>query len=184
MAEGRLTAPGGVPIADARIAVLSTASYQGAKGVALPEARTQANGRFALKIAPRGDSRTIRFSYSARTGEAPVVSHSLALTVRAAISLGIAPRTASVGRRIVFSGRLLGAPVPSGGKLIVLEARSPGGAWIKFNVVRTNRRGRYRAGYRFRFPGPATYQFRVLCQQEADYPYGQGASRIETVHEG
>jgi hypothetical protein len=163
--------------------VASTADYQGAKTVALAEAHTGPDGRFTLSISPGGDSRSLRFSYTVRTGEGPAVSATLSLSVRAALTLGISPRTASVGRQIHFSGRLLGGPVPSSGKLVVLEARSPGGRWIKFNVVSTGRRGRYRAAYRFRFPGPATYQFRVLSEREADYPYGQGASRIVSVYE-
>lgn len=179
---GRLTAPGGAPIAGAVVAIVSTAGYQGARAVVLAPAHTGADGRFTVRAAP-GDSRTLRFSYSARTGEAAVVSHSLVLTVRAAITLTIAPRTASVGRQIHFKGRLLGGPVPAGGKLLVLEARSPGGPWIEFHVARSARDGRYAAGYTFRLPGPHTYQFRVVCEHEADYPYAAGASRVIGVLE-
>ena len=108
---------------------------------------------------------------------------SLTLTVRAAVRLSISPRSASVGTRIRFSGRVHGAPVPSVGKLLVLEARSGGGAWIKFNVVRSDRAGRFRASYRFRFPGPARYQFRAVSEAEGDYPYAAGSSNVVVVHE-
>jgi hypothetical protein len=107
----------------------------------------------------------------------------LTLVVRSAVRLTIAPRTASVGRRIFFHGRLRGRPVAPSGPLVVLEARSPGGTWIKFDVVRANASGGYRSSYRFRFPGPATYLFRAVSEREADYPFDSSASNVVTVRE-
>jgi AhpC/TSA family len=60
------------------------------------------------------------------------------------------------------TGRLLGSPVLRGGKQLVLEASS-GGGWVQFDTLSTGIKGRYRASYRFKFPGPITYRFRVLC---------------------
>jgi hypothetical protein len=37
--------------------------------------------------------------------------------------------------------------------------------------------------YRFKFPGPADYQFGVLCEAEADYPFATGASNVVGVFE-
>ena len=111
------------------------------------------------------------------------MTRTLALAVRAAIAMSVSPRTTSVGREIFFRGRLLGGPVPFAGKQLVLEARSPGGAWIEFNVIRTGPRGRFRAAYRFRFPGPADYRFRALSEAESDYPFAAGASNVVGVHE-
>ena len=65
----------------------------------------------------------------------------------------------------------------------MLEARSPGGAWIEFDVIRTGAKGRYRASYRFKFPGPARYQFRVLSKYEADFPFAEAASNVVGVRE-
>ena len=65
----------------------------------------------------------------------------------------------------------------------MLEARSPGGPWIEFQDVRTGRRGRFHASYRFKFPGPARYQFRVISEPESDYPYAQGSSNLVKVFE-
>ena len=95
----------------------------------------------------------------------------------------VAPRTASVGRSIFFHGRLLGGPIPAGGKQLVLEARSPGGPWIEFDVIRTGAHGRYHASYRFKFPGPARYQFRVSCEPESDFPFAAGSSNVVGVRE-
>jgi hypothetical protein len=181
---GRLTGPGGVPIAGASIDVLATPSFAGARPAAMTAPHTAADGRFTLRIPPGVSSRTIAFAYRSHVGDAlPVVTRTLTLTVRAALHLSITPHVASVGRRILFSGRLLGGPVPSSGKLLVLEAQSPGGPWIKFDVVRSTRAGRYRASYRFRFPGPANYRFRVVSEAEADYPFAAGSSNVVGVHE-
>jgi hypothetical protein len=50
-------------------------------------------------------------------------------------------------------------------------------------VIRTSSQGRYHASYRFKFPGPASYQFRVLCEGEADYPFATGSSSVVSVFE-
>ncbi|HEY5044234.1 MAG TPA: carboxypeptidase-like regulatory domain-containing protein [Solirubrobacteraceae bacterium] len=181
---GRLTAPGGVPIGGALLDVTATPAYTGAKASALASPKTGADGRFELRL-PRGESsRTLRIAYRAHIGDAlPVATRTLTLGVRAGVSLSVAPHTTSVGRSIFFKGVLKGAPQPAGGKQLVLEARSPGGEWIEFNVIRARAHGRYRASYRFKFPGPARYQFRVLCKQEADFPFAEGASNLVGVRE-
>ena len=65
----------------------------------------------------------------------------------------------------------------------MLEARSPGGGWLEFDVIRSNARGRFHASYRFKFPGPAGYQFRVVCEAEADFPFATGFSNVVGVFE-
>jgi hypothetical protein len=180
---GRLTGAGGVPIEGARIDVLATPAYAGASAAAMVSPLTGAGGRFSVSLPAGVSSRTLRFAYSNRVDMPPVATKTLTLSVRASVKLSIAPRTASVGRSVYFSGRLRGGPIPSGGKLLVLEARSPGGAWLEFDVIRSNARGRYHASYRFKFPGPASYQFRVLCEAEADYPFATGSSRVVGVFE-
>jgi hypothetical protein len=181
---GRLTGAGGVPIAGAQIGLLATPAYADARTSAMPSPHTGADGRFSIHL-PRGvSSCTLHISYRSHLGDAlAAVTRTLVLSVRAGVSLSIVPRTASVGRSIRFSGRLPGAPIPAGGKPLVLEARSPGGTWLEFDVVRTDTRGRYHASYRFKFPGPARYQFRVLCEAEADYPYATGSSQVVGVRE-
>jgi hypothetical protein len=180
---GRLTGPGGAPIAGAKIDVLATPAYAGARVAAMASPMTKPDGRFAVQIPAGVSSRSLRFEYSSTIGSSPAVAKTLTLTVRAGVTLRIAPRVASVGRSIYFSGHLRGRPVPSGGKLLVLEARSPGGTWLEFDVVRSDAKGRYHASYRFKFAGPAKYQFRVLCEAEADYPFATGSSRVMGVFE-
>ncbi len=181
---GRLTGPGGVPIAAAAIDLLATPAYAGAATVTMPSPHTGADGSFTVRLPGGVSSRSLRFAYRAHIGDPlPVAARTLSLSVSAAIALSITPRAASVGRTIHFRGRLLGGPIPRGGKQLVLEARSPGGGWIEFKVIRADARGRYRASYRFKFPGPARYQFRVLSEAEADYPFAAGASNVVRVYE-
>jgi len=180
---GRLTGAGGAPIGAAQVDVLSTPAYAGAPTAAMPSVLTSANGDFTLHLPAGVSSRTLRFEYSSVIDSPPVVTRTLKLSVRAGVALAVAPHTASVGRSIYFTGRLRGGPVPVGGKPLVLEARSPGGGWLEFDVIRSDSRGRFHASYRFKFPGPALYQFRVLCEAEADYPFVTGASKVVGVYE-
>lgn len=183
-ASGRLTAPGGVPIAGAAVEVSETPAYAGARSVAIGGVRTDASGSFHVRLPAGVSSCTLRFAYRAHIGDAlPAVTRTLRLSVRAGIALSVSPHTTSVGRTIVFRGRLRGGPVPASGKQLVLEARSPGSAWIEFDVVRTDTHGRYHASYRFKFPGPADYTFRVRSEPESDYPYTAGSSNVVAVHE-
>ncbi len=172
-----------MPIEGARVDVLATPAYVGASAATMASPLTGVGGRFSMRLPAGSSSSTLRVTYSNRVGMAPVATKTLTLSVRAGVTLSIAPRTASVGRSVYFSGRLRGGPMPSGGKLLVLEARSLGGAWLEFDVIRTDSRGRYHASYRFKFPGPASYQFRVLCEAEADYPFATGASPVVGVFE-
>jgi hypothetical protein len=181
---GQLTAPGGAPIGGAQIDLVALPSYAGARSIAMPSPYTGQDGRFTVNLPGGISSRTLRFAYRLHLGDTlPVATRTLTLSVEAGIALSISPRTASVGHSIFFRGRLLGGSIPRGGKQLVLEARSPGGSWMEFNVIRADSRGHYRARYRFRFPGPARYQFRVLSEAEAAYPFAPGASNVVGVRE-
>jgi hypothetical protein len=182
--SGRLTGPAGVPIAGASIDLRATPSYAGAHPVQMTSPRTGADGRFSLRIAGGASSRSLLFAYRAHVGDAsPVATRTLTLKVRPGIALSVSPHTTSVGHGIVFRGRVLGGPIPRGGKQLVLEARSPGSAWIEFKVVRTDAHGRYRAAYRFKFPGPASYRFRARSEPESDFPFVGGSSNVVGVRE-
>lgn len=182
--SGRLTTVAGQPISGAAIDVRATPAYAGAKPLTMASPRTDANGRFSVSVPAGTSSRTLRFAYRAHLDDAhPAATGALRLVTRAGIALRVSPHTASAGSSIFFRGRLRGRPIPRGGKQLVLEARSPGSAWIQFKVVRTDPRGRYRASYRFKFAGPADYRFRVRSEAESDYPFAAGSSNVVGVHE-
>ncbi|HEV2945100.1 MAG TPA: hypothetical protein VGX26_08310 [Solirubrobacteraceae bacterium] len=180
---GRLMAPGGAGVAGATVAVCDTPAYHGAGTQQIGSVSTGTAGQWTLTL-PRGvSSSALRFVYSNPQNPASAAAiATLRLAVHAGITLKIAPRSVSVGRKIFFSGVLHGTPIPEGGKQLVLEARS-GGEWIQFDTIRTDAKGRYHASYRFRFPGPVTYRFRVLSRYEADFPFLDGTSRNVAVHE-
>lgn len=184
--EGRLTAPGGIPIVDAAVEVGERPTYAGASERALGVAHTGPAGRWRLAL-PRGiSSCALLVAYRARFGDAmPAATRTLTLSVRAGLRLDIAPRVVSARGTVRFGGRLLGGPVPADGKQLVLEARSPGGRWLEFHVIRAGAGdgGRLRFAYRFRLAGPAHYQFRVLSEAEADYPFASGYSNVVGVYE-
>ena len=181
---GRLTASDGQPIAGAQVGLQAIPAYAGAAPVTMPTLVTAPDGTFALRLPGGLSSRTLRFTYCSHLDETqPAATGTLALVVHAGLALAVAPHVTSVDRTIRFRGRLLAGPVPHEGKQLVLEARSPGGPWLEFDVLRSGVRGRFRATYRFKFPGPADYQFRVLSEPESDYPFAAGASNVVAVRE-
>lgn len=182
--EGRLSGLGGKGIADAEVEVGELPAYTGAPLRALAAPRTDAQGSWSLALPRDISSCELRIVYRSHLGDAlPAATRTLTLTVPAALRLRISPRTARTEGAIHFDGRLLGGPIPPGGKQLVLEARSPGGPWIEFHVIRTRAHARFTYLYRFRLAGPAQYQFRVLSEQEADYPFATGASNVVGVFE-
>jgi hypothetical protein len=184
--EGTLVvaSAGGAPIAGAGLEVCELPAYRGASAALLGAPHTDADGRWSLALPTDLPSATLRVIYRANPLEArPAAQRELTLTVPAALWLRIAPRATRSTGAIRLSGRLLGASLPPGGKQLVLEARSPGGPWIEFHVIRTGARGRFSYLYRFRLAGPAHYQFRVLCEAEADFPFATGTSNVVGVFE-
>jgi hypothetical protein len=181
---GRLLAPGGTPIAGAVVQAQFLPSALGAAALALAPAHTGADGRFTLRVPASLPSGRLTLAYSSHVGQpAPDVTAALTLTVPASLSLRVTPHSSHAGGTIRFAGTLHGAPLPRGGKQLVLEARVPGGAWRQFRVLASGAHGAYHASYRFRLPGPVTYQFRATCPHEADFPFASGSSNVVSVFE-
>jgi hypothetical protein len=182
---GTLTGPAGVAIAGAQLEVCELPNYRGAPTTLIAAPRTGSNGHWSLALPNDLPSTTLRIAYRSDPLQAlPAALQTLTLTIPAALRLHITPRTARSSGAIRFSGRLRGGPIPPGGKQLVLEARSPGGRWIEFHVIRTRAGGRFAYLYRFRLPGPTRYQFRVLSEAEADFPFVAGVSNVVGVFEG
>jgi hypothetical protein len=181
MILGTVTGANGAPIVGATIDLVATPSYQGAGPIQMAGVQTGTDGRFAVRLSRGVTSRAICLAYRPPGG--PPLTRTLVLSVRAGVALSVSPHDSSVGREIFFRGNLLAGPIPPEGKQLVLEARSPRGPWIEFQVIRTGPRGRYHAAYRFRFPGPADYQFRAVSEAESDYPFAAGSSNVVGVHE-
>lgn len=152
--------------------------------MALASVSTGADGSFRVHLPASTPSTRLTLAYSSHSGQpAPDVSAALDLTVPAGLTLHVAPRVSHVGGTIAFTGTLHGGPLPSGGKQLVLEARTLAGSWRQFQVLSTAAHGHYRAGYRFRLSGPITYEFRAVSPHEADFPYATGSSNVVRVRE-
>jgi hypothetical protein len=184
--RGRLRTVDGAPIANAALDVVSKTTAVNARELGKRVGpRTGNDGSWYLVLPRRVSSRDVTFRYRSHVNDTIAsATASVRLRVRAGLRLAIHPRRARQGQTIRFSGRLLGGPLPRGGKQVVLMARASRGAWVRFNVVRTDGRGQFRAVYRFQQPGVALYRFRALSLSEAAYPYLSGGSNIVKVRKG
>ncbi len=184
LVSGRLTTPAGAPIAGAAIEVTQTPAYLGASAAALASAHTGPDGTFTLTLPASLTSTTIVLSYRSHLGDtSPAATAALRLSMPARIHLKVTPRVTSVGRTIVLRGTLAG-PIPRGGKLVVFEARAYGSrSWIEFHNETVTGRGRFSVRHRFALPGPARYQFRVVCEQEPAFAFQRGVSNVVLVRE-
>jgi hypothetical protein len=181
--RGRLRTLEGAPIANASIDVISKTTAVNARELGKRNGpRTRGDGSWYLVLPRRVSSRDVTVRYRSHVNDTiPSATARVRLRVRAGLRLAIHPRVARRGQSIRFSGRLLGGPLPRGGKQIVLMARASRGAWVRFNVVRSGRSGRFRATYRFQQPGAARFRFRALSLAEAAYPYLAGGSNVVVV---
>jgi hypothetical protein len=181
--RGRLRTQDGAPIANAAIDLVSKTTAVNARELAKRNGpRTGSDGSWRLVLPRNVSSRDLTFRYRSHVNDTiPTATATVRLRVRAGLRLAIHPRHARRGQAIRFAGRLLGGPLPRGGKQIVLVARASRGGWVRFNVVRTDRNGRFRTTYRFQQPGAATYRFRALSLAEAAYPYVAGGSNVVRV---
>ncbi len=182
--RGRLTDAHAAAVPDRAVIVVARAA--GGAGIA-PERRralTDRAGRFALRLPP-GTSRRVVVSFHGGDGFAPAHRRSLALRVRAAVSLTAAPLRLRTGESVTLSGRVRpgAARIPARGKLVTVQyLERASGRWRPALVVRTGARGRFKARYRFRYiTGEARIRLRATVLPEARWPYAAGSSPPVTV---
>ena len=134
---------------------------------------TRRDGRFSARL-PKGPSRRVRVTYCGRDG-----GHYRDLRLRAKPSVGLRANRRRVrnGRSVVFTGRVRSRPIPTGGKLVELQAFFRG-RWRTFQTLHTKRRGTFRFRYWFGgTQGTVRYRFRAVAPREGGYPYTTGSSR-------
>lgn len=145
----------------------------------LTGATTGADGSFAVRVAP-GPSRTLRLVY----GGSDLLLASWADThvlVPAAGTLRVSRARVRNGASVLFSGRLLGRPLPPGGRTVDLQAHYRG-AWRTFATPRTGPGGAWRHRYRFgATTGRVVYRFRAVIKRDAAYPYEHGVTPTARV---
>jgi hypothetical protein len=176
--SGRLATRHGAPIGNASI-VVEGQSRSGGGFVRVGTARTDTKGKFRFTI-PAGPSRTLRYRYDGTNTVKPAAAE-IVTKVRAAARLKVNRRRLRNGQSVRFTGRLLGKPIPSAGKLVALQARV-GRGWRTFATPRANAKGVFKRRYRFTATtGLRRYAFRAVVAREAAYPYEAGVSRIVRV---
>jgi hypothetical protein len=181
--RARLTDAGGRPIAGAVLQVLTREARTGSDWRLAPDARTGADGRAVVRLAP-GPSRRVRVEYRAVAGAAePAAVGRARLDVRAGVTLRISPRRVRAGRSIRLRGRLRARPATRLGKIVTLQARERG-RWRDFASARTGRRGRFAARYRFSAGARGAFPIRAVARADAAYPYATGHSRAVRVRVG
>jgi hypothetical protein len=180
---GKLTNAAGVPIAGALIEASQKPASLGAAASSMTGTHTNSQGGFTIGIPRTSSSTSIQLVYRSHLGDAtPAATQTLTLQVPASLHLTVSPHVTSIGHTIILGGKLAG-PIPPGGKKVLFEARVIGGPWIEFHNATVNAHGRFRATHRFTFPGPISYQFRVVCEREADFPFLAGNSNVVRVRE-
>jgi hypothetical protein len=140
---------------------------------------TDSSGRFE-ELLVAGPSRTIRV----RSDGSPLVkpaTEQLTIAVPASTSIAPSRRFLRNGQTVDIRGRLRGRPVPTGGKLIDLQAYYRG-KWRTFATPRSDGAGRWSFRYRFEATtGVVRYRFRARIRREEAYPYELGYSRAISV---
>jgi hypothetical protein len=170
---------GGAPVAGAQVRIVRRLERRGARPALLPAVVvTGPDGRFRHRLRARASQR-LRLGIRAGSDTALTCSGPLRLRTRAAATLRASRRVVAGAARVSFRGRLRGGHIPATGKLVVLQGYDQG-AWRTFATARSDRRGRFRAGYRFR-GRPGAYRVRASVPVDAAYPFALGHSRPVTV---
>jgi hypothetical protein len=182
--RGRLTDSHGAGVAARPVVIVTRASAGIGRRPSRRRVVTDRAGRFALRLPP-GTSRRVTVAFHGGGGLAPARAHPLALRVRAAVTLTAEPLRLWTGESVALAGRVTpgAARIPKRGKVVTIQyLERASGRWRPALVVRTDRRGRFRASYRFRYiTGEARIHLRATALPEAGWPYAEGSSPPVTL---
>lgn len=178
---GRLTTQAGVPVVGARLAAgLRHLAAKGSAPVDLPEATTDANGRFRIPV-PGPGAREVELSFSPHQGASPTVQSRVLVRSRLALSLRRKPARIRIGRKVRFGGRLLGAGPSARGIPVEIQARVSG-RWETVATVRTRGTGNWVWKYRFRYvKRDAVFSFRALVRSTPGWPWPATRTGVRKV---
>lgn len=139
-------------------------------------ARTTRKGGLRA-VLPPGPTRRVAVIYWPQiTSPAPVFSRRLLVRASARVYL----KTSMLKRRrIVFRGRVSGAPIPAGGLVLAAQVRN-GRTWATVRLVRTQASGWFVAHYRFKYAS-RRFRVRALAPAQPAWPLYSGHSRPQRV---
>ena len=168
---GRLVTALDEPLVGAVVELSSAPTMVGGEWSSAGSQVTDHGGRFSFTV-PAGPGRKLRISFAGDHGAMPS-SQAMSISVPAKTTLAATPARVRSGQLAVFAGRLAGGWVPSGGKLVMVQAMIPGRGWQTFSVARSNSFGEWSAKYRFRTAiGKDGYLIRAVVPVESAYPFG------------
>ncbi|MCX6387981.1 MAG: carboxypeptidase-like regulatory domain-containing protein [Solirubrobacterales bacterium] len=178
--SGRLLDRDGLPVAAGLLSLDAVTSAAGSVWAAVSTATTDHAGRFRFSIAA-GPGRRIRVSYAGNRRDLATAAQ-MQIRVAATTTLRMSPNTVRVGAKALFSGVLEGGWIPSGGKLVIIQAAIPKRGWQTFGVARAGADGHWELPYRFRAAvGRVKYSIRCVVPSEGAYPFGAFTSRPISV---
>ncbi|OJU96197.1 MAG: hypothetical protein BGO23_01365 [Solirubrobacterales bacterium 67-14] len=177
---GRLTGAEGGGIGGAELTVTETA-YPGSRQKATTHTvRSDDRGFFELSL-PRGPGRQVSVGFDGTKLLEESNSGALELKVRGSLGFRAKPKRLKTGQRVLFRGRVQarGAWHPAHGNLVQIQYfEESARRWRPVVLTRTDRFGRYRAGYRFRYiTGVARIRLRALLVPSPRFPYGGASSK-------
>lgn len=179
---GKLLDASGRPIQDASVDILEQVAKPGATFSRLGTVVTNRDGVYRYRL-PAGPSRTLRFAYAARLGDADYRDTADVLVrVSAVLVVSATKRTVAHGKTMRLKGRVLGAKyLPKRGAILEIQARD-GRRWRTIAVKPASRNGRVAYGYRFRVARNASFLFRVRLRPGAGVPLGATTSKTIRVN--
>ncbi|HEX3609954.1 MAG TPA: hypothetical protein VHU14_09865 [Solirubrobacterales bacterium] len=164
----------GTPLAGAAVQVYSR-PHEGEEAL-MKTLTTGTHGHFAYAVDARA-SQALRFAYPGAATRLPAEAK-VVLLVSGRSTFAVNRTEILNGQSVVFSGRVLGRPLPATGKLVEMQVRLPG-EWETFRTVRSAPDGRWRIHYQFRRTcGAQSFHLRLRLPAEAGYGLSSGTSRI------
>lgn len=172
--EGRLVDAEGTPLADAPVELVERFDRGARTEMKVTSLVSDAQGSFRARLRP-GPSRRVSARYPGDRLLARTESAALRLVSRSQVGFAITPQVVRNRDVVLMRGRVQGrdAVVPAAGKLVAIQYLDPTRRrWRPAELVRTDRRGRFRHRYRFRtVTGPQRFIFRAVAPTEAGWPY-------------
>jgi hypothetical protein len=181
---GRLSAEGGRGVDGRQVVVVQRPGSGSRAGATVRFLTTRPDGRFGMRL-PAGTSRRITVSFAGDHQYSESPGASLRLGVRASINFSANPGRLRTGQAVSFHGRVEAGAArhPARGNLVAIRyLERDSGQWRPVLVTRTDRLGRYRASYRFRYiTGVAQIRLRATLLPSQGFPYLPADSPVRSV---
>lgn len=180
---GRLIA-GGQGLSGQRLRITELPRAGSRQRTLIRSVATGRDGRFRLALR-RGASRRVTVGFAGGERFTAASAGPLDLRVRGRLTFRAGPRKLRTGKRIRFRGRVAArlARRPVRGSMVAVQyLERASGLWRPVLVARTDRRGRYRATYRFRYiTGTARIRLRAVLLPSPGFPYARATSKASVV---